>query len=189
METVSINLQLEIGDDSAREALQKVVEQTATEKDYSLLRSYLQTDDKGRRTVQRALQSISSDNVLQTLSELRAGSGAAAVIRELYRAKLQAMRAQLDVENATTAERLVVEQIVDAWSRLEYVQTRYDMSLADQSDTDAVRFWDKQLTRSQQRYLRAIETLARIRRYEVQFVDKHSADGSQQRTVAIRANG
>jgi hypothetical protein len=186
---MSIELQLSLADDGARDALRRVVDQTATESDYSLLRSYLKNDDDGRSIVQSALRSMGSEYVLRSISERRAAKGAAGVIREIYTAKIAAMRAQLDSENATTSERLVVEQIVEAWARLEYVQTRYDQYVLDAQDSDAVRFWDKQLTRAQQRYLRAIETLARIRRYEVQYVDKQSADGSQQRTVAIRANG
>lgn len=187
MET-GLTMNINTDDDGVRSSLQRILQQKAETSDYSVVRTYLRDDAKGRQVVLSAMRSATTDNVLRRVLPIGdTKSGASALTYEIFAARADAMFAELVAECATSSERLVAQQVVDAWVRLEYVQSRYDNALQHMG-TESMRFWDRMLSRSSQRYLRALETLSRIRRYELQVVDRMDADGSQQRSVALRAS-
>lgn len=181
--TVTVDLQ----DVDARASLVRIFQQQATDADYQRVRTYLRTTETGRSDVTAALQSASTDRVVRRVVT-STDTATQDVLSEFVAAKADIVRAELKTENATSSERLVVEQAVDAWIRLEYVQHRYDSAVLSER-ADAMRFWDRMLTKAQQRYLRTLESLSKIRRYELQVVERVDADGTQQRSVGIRANG
>lgn len=83
--------------------------------------------------------------------------------REVFLAEAKTLREKLGAAQAAPLEKLLIEQVVICWLRhqlmeLAYSQTMNDGRLAQQ---EAVT---KMLSASQRRYLRAIETLARIRK-------------------------
>jgi len=183
-------MNMNIADQDTRSALARVLDQSATAADRHKVQDYLRKTDDGRKAVVEALRSLTTDKVLSRVWHKYATGGALDVLTETLSARADAMQAELDADSATAAERLVVQQIVDAWTRLEFVQTRYDYALAASTaaNSDELRLWDRMLTKAQHRYLRALESLARIRRYELQVVDRLDADGSQERSIALRAN-
>ena len=191
METTQTRL--DIADDNARVALQRIASRSATDKDYAVVRTYLRDNADGRVAVRSYLQSIGPENALRKLTTRQSANiGTRNVLQEVYTADMDTLRDELNAESVTATERLVVQQVVETWSRLQYVQQQYDAALLSDDDGDAVyrlRFWDRMLSKSQGRYLRAVETLSRIRRYDVQLVDRRDADGSQQRSIAIRGSG
>jgi hypothetical protein len=191
MET--IQTRLDIADDDARCALQRIASRSATDNDYAVVRTYLRDNADGRVAVRSYLQSIGPENALRKLTTRQSrDSGTRDVLQEVYTADMDRLRDELNAESATATERLVVQQVVETWSRLQFIQHQYDAALLGDDDADTaykLRFWDRMLSRSQGRYLRAVETLSRIRRYDVQLVDRRDADGSQQRSIAIRGNG
>jgi hypothetical protein len=191
MET--IQTRLDIADDDARCALQRIASRSATGNDYAVVRTYLRDNADGRVAVQSYLQSIGPENALRKLTTRQSrDSGTRDVLQEVYTADMDRLRDELNAESATATERLVVQQVVETWSRLQFIQHQYDAALLGDDDADTaykLRFWDRMLSKSQGRYLRAVETLSRIRRYDVQLVDRRDADGSQQRSIAIRGNG
>lgn len=191
METTQTRL--DIADDNARGALQRIASRSATDKDYAVVRTYLRDNADGRVAVRSYLQSIGPENALRKLTTRQSANiGTRDVLQEVYTADMDTLRDELNAESVTATERLVVQQVVETWSRLQYVQQQYDAALLSDDDGDTVyrlRFWDRMLSKSQGRYLRAVETLSRIRRYDVQLVDRRDADGSQQRSIAIRGNG
>jgi hypothetical protein len=186
METRQHTVNVSLSDDDARKALSRIFSDEATDDDYRTVRKHLRTTDEGRQSVTAALRSVSTERVMRRA--IPASEQVQSVLYEFIAAKADTLREQLDAESATASERLVVEQVVDAWVRLEFVQQRYDDALLTAS-APSVRLWDRLLTKSQQRYLRALESLSRVRRYDVQFVERLDADGSQQRSVGIRAGG
>ena len=74
------------------------------------------------------------------------------------------MKDELGYQLAPPLERLLVEQVVLCWLHLNIVEIEYtDLIGASPSPADAAH-WEKRLSAAQGRYLRACETLARIRR-------------------------
>lgn len=62
-------------------------------------------------------------------------------------------------------ERLLVQQVVLAWMKLAYTEYQHEHYLTDGSTTIKLAdFWERRLNAAQRRYLRATETLGRIRR-------------------------
>lgn len=183
--TKAVNIN--ISDVEVRTSLARILDQSATSTDVDQVRTYLRTSDEGRAVALSTIRSATSERVLQSALAMNPNARERPVLFEIYSARADVMLDDLLRDCATAAERLVAQQIVDAWTRLEFVQNRYDEALLSEG-ADAKRFWDKMLSRAAQRYLRALETLSRIRRYEVQVVDRLDADGSQQRSVELRAS-
>lgn len=188
--TAAVAVQVDVPCDEVREALQRIATQNATSADVARVRRYLQKTPEGRQTVSQALGSIGAYGALQsTGAHATDDGGTAAVMTQLYTAELEHLRQSLESEATTPAEHLLVQQVVESWSRLQYVQRKYDDALLRTSDPVQLSFWDRMLTRTQSRYLRTLESLSRVRRYEVQVVERRDANGSQQRSIAVRANG
>lgn len=62
-------------------------------------------------------------------------------------------------------ERLLVQQAVLCWLQLGYMEYHYSHYLTNGNTPIAqADFWERRLSAAQRRYLRAIETLARVRR-------------------------
>ena len=68
-------------------------------------------------------------------------------------------------------ERLLIQQIAMAWLHLGYVQYQYSV-MTTSADTTIKRgeYWERRLSAAQRRYLRATETLARVRRLQLPAV-------------------
>lgn len=183
-----LTMHINTDDVEVQTSLRRILDKSAQPSDYSLVRTYLRDDAVGRQVVLSAMRSATTETVLRRVLPIADdGSGGSKLTYEVYSARADVMSAELVAECKTAAERLVAQQVVEAWVRLEYVQNRYDEAMRTQG-ADAVRFWDRMLSKASQRYLRALETLSRIRRYELQVVDRLDADGSQQRSVALRAS-
>lgn len=68
-------------------------------------------------------------------------------------------------------ERLLIQQIALAWLKLSYVEYRHRYFLTNGNTTiTQADFWERRLSVAQRRYLRAIETLARVRRMNLPAV-------------------
>ncbi len=77
---------------------------------------------------------------------------------------LKHMRDELGYQEAPLLERLLIEHIALAWLDLDAVQQHYAKSALQQHALAHGAYWDRRMNSAQQRYLRAIETLARVRR-------------------------
>ena len=77
---------------------------------------------------------------------------------------LREMRRELGYADAPLLERLLIEQVVLCWLRLNLAEFQYT-NVDNQGGTVArMRYWEQRLTTAQARYLRAIEALARTRK-------------------------
>ena len=62
-------------------------------------------------------------------------------------------------------ERLVIDNVINCWLRLQHVELQLTVLLnREYVSTTVVEYWEKRLSASQRRYLRAIGTLARVRK-------------------------
>jgi hypothetical protein len=77
---------------------------------------------------------------------------------------LQGMRRDLGYDAAPILEKLLIEQIVLCWLDLDMVQQLYATNAHREHTYRAGLYWDRRVNGAQQRYHRAIEALARVRR-------------------------
>lgn len=68
-------------------------------------------------------------------------------------------------------ERLLVQQVVVAWLHLGYIEYQYSAMTTETGLTmKRAEYWERRLSAAQRRYLRATETLARVRRLQLPAV-------------------
>jgi len=87
-----------------------------------------------------------------------------ATVRESLRQGWDALRDELGYQTAPPLERLLIEQVVLCWLRHNMLELRYTCAVDKGMTALQGDFWNRRLAASQRRYLRACETLARIRK-------------------------
>ena len=73
----------------------------------------------------------------------------------------------LGYQDAPALERLLIENIAVCWLRLQVVEIEVCNNTEGSHTLNAGRYWDQRLSVAQVRYLRAIETLARVRKTNI----------------------
>jgi hypothetical protein len=75
------------------------------------------------------------------------------------------IRTDLGYEDAPQLERMLIDSIVVSWLRYQWTEYRL-MAYTGPSEgtTSAIAFWEKRLSVAQGRYLKACETLAKVRK-------------------------
>lgn len=93
---------------------------------------------------------------------------------------------ELGYEQAPMASKLLIEQVLTCWADLVYVQGQHSYQLACPHTTSDGEYWDKRLSRAQARYLRALETLAKVNKLSrvVPVQVNIAAQGGQQINMA-----
>jgi len=84
--------------------------------------------------------------------------------RGIWNADLAAVRHQLGYDDAPAAERLLIEQVVLSYLRLHLAEQEYDRAASDYLSIQQADQMERRLAGRQRRHLRAIETLARVRK-------------------------
>lgn len=88
--------------------------------------------------------------------------------REVIMARLRHMRDELGYGDAGELERSLIQHVVMCWVRLHDCEMRYHMMMGDNPTMAQGLYWERKLSSNQRRYLRAVETLARVKRLLVQ---------------------
>jgi hypothetical protein len=75
------------------------------------------------------------------------------------------LRDGMAYEKSPVLEQLLIENVINCWLRLEWIE----LQLTGQSNQEyinikTIEYWEKRLSANQRRYLRAVETLARVRK-------------------------
>lgn len=105
------------------------------------------------------------DLMEQTARQFAKEIGGTYAIRASFTAAWEQLPRELARPGDGELERLLVQQVALAWLKLAYVEYYHARSLLDGSLTIAqAEFRERRLSAAQRRYLRAIETLARVRR-------------------------
>jgi hypothetical protein len=87
------------------------------------------------------------------------------VSRACLLAEVDMLKGQLDYDAAPPLERLLIDHILTVRLRLIHAENAYNSDVVNKSISLRVgEYWDGVLSAAQARYLRAIETLARVRR-------------------------
>ena len=101
---------------------------------------------------------------------------------QLIQHTLRALRDGLGYPGAPLLEQLLIEHVTLAWLDFDTLQIRYARKTTESHTTEAGLYWDRRLNSAQQRYLRAVEELARVRRL-VQVTPLQVNIGGQQVNV------
>jgi hypothetical protein len=98
----------------------------------------------------------------QALDTILNGSGQG--MRECWRQRLQAMRADLGYAESPSLERLLIQQVTLCWLNLNLTEYRHTNVMKQSISLTQGIYWEKRLTAAQRRFTRACETLARVRK-------------------------
>ena len=92
-------------------------------------------------------------------------------MKESLKFGLSAMSADLTQPGDGELEKLIIRQIVGCWLRVSYVEYVVGRNMVESIfNMTQGAYWEKRLSSAQGRYLRAIETLARVRRLRLPAV-------------------
>ncbi len=87
------------------------------------------------------------------------------VMRAAMLAKLDILKTQMDYDRAPALVQMHIEHVLTAWLRLQHAEMQFSHSLSGESfATQAAQFWQDFLEAAQARFLRASESLAKLRR-------------------------
>lgn len=104
----------------------------------------------------------------------------------LIEAEAKDIKEQLGYSASNQIEKLIIDQILFCLINIIHIERRFTIFMTEGShSTESGEYWQNTLTRSQNRYLRAIETLARVRKLnkDVAFQVNIATDGGQQVNV------
>ena len=84
--------------------------------------------------------------------------------RALMHERLDWLRKSLGGAEVSQIERLLIDQVVLCYLRMNMTEQNYENAMRDGCSFATGSFWERKLSTVQYRYLRAIETLARVRK-------------------------
>ncbi len=138
------------------EAFTKADSEDATAQDGRLLLALLQENPGALGfTVDMAESAI--DVVIRQMKTSEAN-------RALMHVRLERLRKSLGGAEASQTERLLIDQVVICYLRMNLTDQSYENAMRDGCSLAAASYWERKLSTVQYRYLRAIETLARVRK-------------------------
>ncbi len=108
----------------------------------------------------------------QILKKAAGGSGFSRAAAERYVAE---MKTELGFETSTFLEKMLIEEILMRWVRLQVAEYDHKNTTYESHAHAAGLYSDKRLDAAQKRYLRAVETLAKVRR----LIARTQADGAR----------
>jgi len=104
----------------------------------------------------------------------------------LLEAEALSLKESLGYSSCNTIEKLAIEQIMFCWAGMNYMEIKVSAIMVNgEYDRQCGEYWQNTLTRYQNRYLKAIETLARIRKLSksIALQVNIATDGGQQVNV------
>jgi len=110
------------------------------------------------------------------------------LVQESYRQKLGAMRDNLGWQIASELERILIEQVCLNWLRLNFIEIVHREKTQASHTIDWGNYWDKTLTSAQRRYLRACESLAKVRKLLTEAELKQAQARNKRSKSAATAN-
>lgn len=91
-------------------------------------------------------------------------SGKSHLVIEATKRKIAEMRDQLGWANSSELEKIIIEQVCMNWLRLNHLESVHEQKMRESHTLPVGEHWDKLLTQAQKRYLRACESLAKVRK-------------------------
>jgi len=100
-------------------------------------------------------------------------------VRESVRRGIERTIEELSTAQDDPIEKQLVGHIATCWARLYLVQREYTMRTAAELPTLEGYFWEHRLSAAQARWLRALDTLARVRRFDASAVGRRAGHMTQ----------
>ena len=137
--------------------LKRTNKEKADKKDIRALREFLTESPDAWR--------VAGDMAALATTHLVDGVKGSVLGRESIRVGVDTLKSELGCGHASPLERLLIEQVIMCWLRLNLLEYQYTTIRDTQTMTiDQADFLEKRLNCAQRRYLRACETLARVRK-------------------------
>jgi hypothetical protein len=108
--------------------------------------------------------------------------------KESYTRKLAFMRDNLGWQNSSELEKILIEQVCLNWLRLNLMESVHNERTYEKHSTETGLYWDKRLNSAQRRYLKACETLAKVRKLLADAELKEAQAQNKRSKGAVLAN-
>src|SRR5262249_5954338 len=89
------------------------------------------------------------------------------VLQHAFQRKMASMRTELGWDGASALERLLIERVVLCWNHLTTTEQKQAFKRKEGISLETAVYLDAAVDRAERRYLRAIQTLATLRRVEL----------------------
>lgn len=162
----------------ARASIQRRCDAYPTAEDRQALRALLAHDPSLKR-MGNIVQAALWDAIKPPGAEKITG-------QEYTRAWLNERRAALGYDSRRPLETVLIDHLLLCEVRLGQLELGYT-EITNKGDTRRLELSDRALTNAQTRYLRAVETLAKLRRVRVEVFASAGADGSRSAGMAVEA--
>ena len=86
------------------------------------------------------------------------------------------MRDELGYQTAPVMEQMLIDNIVTAWLRLQYIDFTVAAKMGKEFSLRPMEFWQKSLAMAQRNYLAACESLAKIRKMKLPNIQLNIGD-------------
>jgi len=113
---------------------------------------------------------IAGDLVRTTKNILiNSASGKSYLVKRSLDTGYAAIKTDLGYKDASMLEKLLIEQVAINWLRHYYIEYQYQSLQPQRMSLTKAMYWERKLSQSQRRYLRACESLAKIRRMDIKL--------------------
>ena len=103
-------------------------------------------------------------------------SGDQEALRASLKTGQSAMRQELGFRQATALERLLIDRVILCWLRLHHVDFWHTAVMEKNTSSPRANYWERRLSAAEHRYLRACESLARIRKLKLPSLQVNIAE-------------
>ncbi len=127
-----------------------------------------------------ALWKVAGDMMEMAEGKILSNIKAPAMMTESIRHGMETMREEMGYERAPVLERILIHQVLLTWLHYHKTQYSYQIVLSEQHQFTLGQYWEKRLSAAQRRYLRAVESLARVRKLSKRGLVQINIAGQQQ---------
>ena len=100
--------------------------------------------------------------------------------RSLIDAELDRMKKEFGYSQASVIERMLFDTILICWVRVQYLEGNYNRVFKEGMWGNQARYYTQLLNAAHQRFLRAVDTLGRLKKFHINFQVNIAANGGQQ---------
>jgi hypothetical protein len=86
------------------------------------------------------------------------------LVRKTTEKFIEKMKSEMGYATSTFIEKMLIEEIIMRWLRLQMVEGLHYQNTSKIHPSETGYYWDRRLTQAQNRYLKAINTLTKVRK-------------------------
>jgi hypothetical protein len=161
------------------EVVERAYKKKPTPKDLAELRKWIDEFPELWRVVFDTARVI-EDNFIKKMAQDKASVIA-------MQKNTEEIRQGFDYETSSMMEKMLIDNVIISWLNIQYANYQLTARVGENEKIVILEFWERRLTTMQRRYLRACETLAKVRRLiaaKPAFQVNIASQGGQQVNVA-----